>query len=189
MKEISKNTGGSVRITGGEYRGRVIATPGRATHPMGERERLALFNMLGESVKRAKVLDTFAGGGTLGFEALSRGASRVTFVEKDHGACKVIGDNAAKLGCQDKCEVISSSIQSFFDSDRTEEFDVIMTDPPYDRFEPDIIKDLQGLLTRNGLLIVSHPDEPTEIDGFLMIKTRKYARAHITIYELTEATD
>ena len=58
----SKKHGGVVRITGGEFRGRKIATPGGETHPMGERERLALFNMLGNDIKGKYMLDLFCGG-------------------------------------------------------------------------------------------------------------------------------
>ena len=72
-KTGDKNTGGEVRISGGVFRGQRIKTPGGGTHPMGERERTALFNMIFEHLNGSSVIDLYCGGGTLGIEALSRG--------------------------------------------------------------------------------------------------------------------
>ena len=80
----------NLRITSGNYRGRKIATPGGKTHPMGERERLALFNMIGPFIPEAMVLDAFSGSGALGIEALSRGAKHVVFVDIDKKAFETI---------------------------------------------------------------------------------------------------
>ena len=88
----------SVRITSGIYRGHSILTPGEGTHPMGERERLALFNKISDYLPGANVLDAFAGSGALGIEAMSRGAASVTFVEKSPKAAKIIRENLKTLG-------------------------------------------------------------------------------------------
>ena len=66
-----------VRITSGSYKGRRVATPGGKTHPMGNREKIALFNMVSEYLPGSRVLDAYAGSGALGIEALSRGAAEV----------------------------------------------------------------------------------------------------------------
>ena len=71
----------NVRITAGNYKGKVLATPGEGTHPMGERERLALFNMVGNDLTGANVLDAYAGSGILGAEALSRWAPLETLFQ------------------------------------------------------------------------------------------------------------
>lgn len=86
-----------VRITSGRFKGRKIATPGGETHPMGERERLALFNMISEYLPGAMVLDAFAGSGALGIEALSRGASKVAFVDSSQKATRCIRGNLLSL--------------------------------------------------------------------------------------------
>lgn len=86
-----------VRITSGEFRGRKIETPGDGTHPMGERERLALFNMITERLPGAMVLDAFAGSGALGVEALSRGAKGVVFVDASRKAVECIRNNLSML--------------------------------------------------------------------------------------------
>ena len=87
-----------VRITSGRLRGRKLETPGGKTHPMGERERLALFNMISDYLPRTTVLDAFAGSGALGIEALSRGASEVVFVESNREAAQCIRRNLVSLG-------------------------------------------------------------------------------------------
>lgn len=86
-----------VRITSGEFRGRKIETPGDRTHPMGERERLALFNMIAERLPGAVVLDAFSGSGALGIEAFSRGASEVVFVDASRKAVRCIRNNLSIL--------------------------------------------------------------------------------------------
>ena len=77
-----KNNFTSLRITGGELKNKEIKSPeDKHTHPMGSRERLALMNIIGPEIKDTKILDAFAGTGAIGIEALSRGASHVTFVD------------------------------------------------------------------------------------------------------------
>ena len=80
---------------------------------MGAREKLALFNMLGERITGATVLDAFAGSGALGIEALSRGAEQVVFVEKNPHAAKVIQQNLASLGLEKSGAVVRQSVKEF----------------------------------------------------------------------------
>ena len=168
----------SVRISSGIYRGRNIATPGSGTHPMGEREKLALFNMITSVIPGAVVLDAYAGSGALGIEALSRGASRVVFVEKDYGAAKVIRENLKSLGLDG--EVLVDNAKTFATDKK---FDLILVDPPYDKFEMDGAMNLVQFLKDGGVLVLSHPGEAPEISGLGIIKSRSYAGATITIYK------
>ena len=170
-----------VKITGGKYRGQSINTPGEGTHPMGERERLALFNMLGDDVKGAYILDAYAGGGTLGIEALSRGAEHVIFIEKSPKACKILTENGEKLKIPEGAFPFCGRVSDFLPT-MTDRFDIIFMDPPYDKFEPRMIDELRSVLMWGGKLVVSHPGDPVEIEGLIILKTAKYARAHLTIY-------
>lgn len=167
----------SVRITSGTYRGREILTPGAGTHPMGEREKMALFNMISSYLSGARVLDAYAGSGALGIEALSRGASSCVFVEKNATAAKTISENLAKLGLD---EAIFKGSVANFETDRN--FDVIIADPPYDDFKVDEIVYLARFLNPNGILVLSHPDKITDMPGLILLKSRQYARAHISIF-------
>src|SRR5512146_1205222 len=98
-----------MRIITGLYKGRVLKTVrDLSVRPATERVRQTLFNMLANRIdfEGITVLDLFAGSGSLGFEALSRGASRVTFVEQSEEAARFIEENARILGCEDAVEVL-----------------------------------------------------------------------------------
>lgn len=119
-----------MRIIAGKWRGRTLeAPPGLGTRPTADRVRETLFSMLASrlgSFEDLRVADLFAGSGALGFEALSRGAASVTFVENDPDAAATIRRNAAKLGIEPR--ILSSSALAL---PRSEPFDLIFADPPY----------------------------------------------------------
>ena len=166
-----------VKIISGKYKGLTIATPGGKTHPMGARERLALFNMIGEYLSGASVLDAFSGSGALGIEALSRGASRVTFVEKDQKAVQVIRTNLKKTNASKEATVVKGDAYEI-----NGQFDLVMADPPYDEFDATKILVLEKLVRPSGILVLSHPDEAPIVPEMELLKTRQYAAAHISIY-------
>lgn len=173
----------TVRITSGEYKGRKIATPGGGTHPMGERERIALFNMIAEYLPGAFVLDAFAGSGALGIEALSRGANFVLFIEKDYRASKIISDNLQDLGIDKaKATVLKDDVYRAMES-TTDKFTIVLADPPYDKYDEQRIKLLaHAVADQGGILVLSHPGEPPEMSGLKLVKTHKYAAAHLSVY-------
>ncbi len=172
-----------MRIIAGKYKGKPIKTPDVAgTHPMGEREKLALFNMVGNNLDGLMVLDAYAGSGALGIEALSRGAEKVVFVEKSPKVARVIIANLQGIGeiSADGYQVICKDVKNL---NLTEKFDLIIADPPYDNFDTQSVANLIGFLKNDGILVLSHPNEALEIEGLELTKTRKYARAHISIYK------
>lgn len=168
-----------VRVTSGKYRGAVLLTPGKGTHPMGAREKLALFNMISEDLPGATVLDAYAGSGALGIEALSRGAAEVIFIEKNSRATEVIRGNLAKLGLDGK--VFKGDVAK---SAADRRFDVIIADPPYDDFRVKSIEYLGQLLAEDGVLVLSHPGEAPELTGLTLVNSRQYAAAHISVYQM-----
>src|SRR6186713_2677315 len=100
-------TSGGMRIIAGTHRGRRIAAPpGETTRPMLDRMREALFSTLAPWLADACVLDLFAGSGSLGLEALSRGARRARFVERDAETARLIADNARLLGEEARAEIV-----------------------------------------------------------------------------------
>ena len=121
-----------MRIIAGTWRGRTIeAPPGLDTRPTSDRVRETLFSMLASrlgSFEELRVADLFAGSGALGFEALSRGAASVTFVESNARAARVILSTAEKLGAVERIRVIGGSALALPPS---ESFDLIFADPPY----------------------------------------------------------
>mgnify|MGYP001594463364 CR=1 FL=1 len=118
-----------LKITGGLFRGREIQSPGGATRPTHAKLRSAWFNSLQGEIEGARVLDLFSGSGILGFEALSRGAESVVFVEKDRGAIRVILGNADALGVRDTIILVHGS----FGRAKLDQylFNLVFADPPY----------------------------------------------------------
>jgi len=127
-----------MRIIAGTFRSRALDAPaGLATRPTSDRLRETLFNVLAPRIEGASFLDLYAGSGAVGIEALSRGAAKVTFVERAAPAMKVLRANLARLGLTEGFRIHSGSVASYLRGPRTGavEFDVVFLDPPYDAAE------------------------------------------------------
>ncbi len=125
-----------MRITGGEWGGRRIEVPARGVRPTQDRVRQALFNVLAARIPGCRFLDLFAGSGAVGLEALSRGAQRVAWVERDPGAARVLRANLAAL-CPDRgmpeVEVVIGDAPGYLRAGAGGPHDIIFADPPYER--------------------------------------------------------
>jgi 16S rRNA (guanine966-N2)-methyltransferase len=123
-----------MRVIAGRLGGRRLKAPrGRATRPTSDRVREALFAMLGD-LQQASVLDLFAGTGALGIEALSRGAGRAVFVERDPGAVRALRANLAALELDaPEADVRRGDALAALQSarERAETYDLVFIDPPY----------------------------------------------------------
>lgn len=202
MPAKSARPSNTLRILAGAYKGRAFTSPARATtHPMGAREKLALFNMLQPYLAGATVLDAYAGSGALGLEALSRGAARVTFVEQSAPVVRTLRQNlravlpVARLADAD---IIQSSVAAFTASaintpttnpaaqtTPAPTFDLILADPPYDHFDPSEIAALVPLLRSTGLLALSFPAQlaPPALPHLICLKSHHYAAAGLALYQ------
>jgi 16S rRNA (guanine966-N2)-methyltransferase len=159
-----------MRIVAGRHGGRRIsAPPGSGTRPTSDRVREALFSVLGD-VSGLTVLDLFAGSGALGLEALSRGAARATFVERDPAAVRVLQTNLDALG--EEADVRRTDARAFLRnaSGTGEPYDLLFLDPPY-RDAPRLGRelDLRGVLASGGR-VVTESDHRAPLD--LDIPTR-----------------
>ncbi len=166
-----------LRIVSGIYGGQYIEAPKTgATHPMGERERMAIFNRLRDEIPGRRVLDAFAGSGAIGIEAISLGASRVDFMENNGKAIKAIKQNLAKLQCLDK-----TAILRWPDGD----YGIIFADPPYDNPQYEYIEEILKSLKHGGIFVLSHPETPApwEFRGLSLFSDKSYAAAHIKMYQ------
>lgn len=181
----------NVRIIAGEFGGRTIKTPQkRTTHPMAERVRSSLFNVLGEKLVDADILDTFAGSGALGLEALSRGAKQALFIEKDRIAQKVIAENIAALGVEDRAKLIKARVGAWnTTTPEDNQFDIIFADPPYHDLQFSTVEKLFKRLKLNGLMVLSHPDRECvpSINGVVVVDNRSYGDAVLTLYRKERA--
>ncbi len=124
-----------MRIIGGHDRGRRLRAPrGLETRPTADRVRVTLFDILGPAVAGARVLDLFAGTGAVGVEALSRGAARVVFVEKEQAALRALRANLAALGAsRAAARVLAGDVLHTLPEIGSQEgvFDIVFIDPPY----------------------------------------------------------
>jgi 16S rRNA (guanine966-N2)-methyltransferase len=125
----------SLRIIAGEFRGRRIQAPqGRDTRPTREVVREAWFNVLGDRISGARVLDLYAGSGALGLEALSRGAAFVGFVESSPAALAVLRANVETLSVGSRTAVLARDVRSVvrgLSRAESRDWDVVLADPPY----------------------------------------------------------
>ena len=146
-----------MRIISGEGKGRVLKTrEGKGTRPTDSRVREMLFNILGERVQESRFLDLYAGSGSVGLEALSRGASFCIFVEQNAAAAQAIRENLKTLSWQDRAQVWHTPLKSAFrrfaellekDPDHPEaRFDIVFADPPFT--SPHELQDLAARLDK-----------------------------------------
>jgi 16S rRNA (guanine966-N2)-methyltransferase len=123
-----------MRVVAGTARGRrLVAPPGTDTRPTSDRVREATFNALGSlgAVQDATVLDLFAGSGAMGIEALSRGATHATFVERDAAARQAISQNLETTGFAKNATIVGTEAVAFVAAAPHERFDLVICDPPY----------------------------------------------------------
>ena len=156
-----------MRIISGKYKNKELKSPNsKTTHPMGERERLAIFNMLGDITGKS-VLDLFAGTGALGLETLSRGAIKTIFVENNPKTLAALKENIANIEC---AKIVKQDAYRYTPD---EKFDIIFADPPYDNFDQAILEH-KKYLKKDGIMVISSPC-PISSDS------RKYANCFITL--------
>lgn len=143
-----------MRVIAGEFRSRRLKTlPGLTTRPTPDRLREALFNVLAPVIDGSEFLDAYAGTGAVGIEALSRGARRCIFVEKNRAAVEVIRENLASLGLANRAEVFTGASLAVLDRVTA---DIVFLDPPYEK-EKEYEAALGSLgESANGLVIVQH---------------------------------
>jgi|HubBroStandDraft_2_1064218.scaffolds.fasta_scaffold393940_1 16S rRNA (guanine966-N2)-methyltransferase len=157
-----------MRIIAGSYRSRTLAAPaGLATRPTSDRLRETLFNVLAPRIEGAAFLDLYAGSGAVGIEALSRGASRVEFVERAPAALSVLRTNLARLGVTAGFRIHNRSVGAFLrlskaGSEFNIVFDIVFLDPPYDAAREYAATlgvlggDSVGVLAAGALVIAEH---------------------------------
>jgi 16S rRNA (guanine966-N2)-methyltransferase len=181
-----------MRITGGQAKGRVLASlKGWNIRPTSDRVREAIFNLIGQDVTGFKTLDLFAGTGSLGIEALSRGASRVLFIDNSLQSIKLIKKNLARSGYEPLGFVWKKDLTKGLPLRHPmlkEKFDLIFVDPPYEKeMIPPLLGELSGrdLLGSPAIAVAeSFKTEmlPEVLGKLQMVKSRIYGETKISIY-------
>jgi len=174
-----------MRVVAGELGGRRLVTPeGTSTRPTTDRVREAIFNSLGSAgvLDGAVVADLFAGSGAVGIEALSRGAARCVFVERDRSALRALDENLGALDLHDRSKVVSSDALAVAG---TVDADIIFADPPYDFERWD---DLLDRVTAD-LVVAESGAEILPPTGWSATRTKRYGRTRVTFLERTVAME
>lgn len=121
-----------MRVIAGEAKGRTLVVPrGGATRAATDRIRETLFAILEPDLEGARIADLFAGAGSLGIEAVSRGAARATFVERGAEALKAIRRNLETTGFAGRSDVVAANVIAYLDSRPRGPFDIVFCDPPF----------------------------------------------------------
>lgn len=169
-----------IKIGGGKYRSRNIEVPSYLDVPTKNIVRLAIFNSLTDKIHKARVLDAFSGSGALGFEALSRGASFVTFIDKEKASIEVIKKNAESLKEHNYEAILGDALEVMKKFDKP--YDIIILDPPY-KDEHCYVESLtiikeKKLLKEDGILVIEYEND-YPIFKEIIGKTYKYGKTKV----------
>lgn len=170
-----------MRVISGSARGRKLdAPPGGGTRPITDRAKEAIFNMLESmgGVEDSEVADLYAGSGSFGIECLSRGAARVTFVERDRRAAQVLTANLDRLGFIDQATVVVAPVETALA--RIGSVDLAFCDPPY---ADDPWQDLLARLSASRLVGHAEFEIPLS-DRWIEIRRRNYGRSKVVVADL-----
>ncbi|MBV9102779.1 MAG: 16S rRNA (guanine(966)-N(2))-methyltransferase RsmD [Candidatus Eremiobacteraeota bacterium] len=167
-----------MRLSGGALRSRRVAVPrGAEIRPTPGRVREALFSIIGTRVNGARVLDVYAGTGIVGFEALSRGAAHVTFIEARQRTAAQIRALAAELGVSERVWVLAVSAERA-PALLHEPYDIVYADPPYARGLPAGLfarLRLRGVIDTKTLVIYEHrAAAPMLPEGMRSLRLARY---------------
>ncbi len=182
-----------MRVIAGKAKGRKLrSVSGDVTRPITDLVKESLFNILRNEVVDAVFLDLFAGTGSVGIEALSRGARRAVFVERNRRAIKTIEENLRITGLADRAEVIRDDVFKFLAREPTEKFDLIYIAPPQYKglwAETLLALDGRGFLAEGGLAIAQiFPKEYEDLalKSLELLDQRKYGSTMLCFYGLRQ---
>jgi 16S rRNA (guanine966-N2)-methyltransferase len=180
-----------MRVIAGSHRGRRLSGPqGTSLRPTSDKVREALFSILGTKVSGGRFLDLYAGTGAVGIEALSRGASAVTFVESDPRAVQLLQKNLQTCQLLGHAQVCAGRVSAFLEQKdwRGGPYDILFADPPY--AAPDEINILirawrPGLLSEHATMIIeqdSRAQLPVSIDHATLLRRYQYGDSALYLY-------
>ena len=185
-----------MRVIAGKAKGlRLAVVPGETTRPVMDRVKEAVFNILGTSLRGACFLDLFAGTGSVGIEALSRGAAQATFVEREDRAVKVIGANLKTTALGEQARVLRRDVFRFIAAEADGRYDFIYVAPPqYQELWAKTLLALDehdAILAEDGQIVVQiFPKEYHELElaHFEPLDERKYGSTLVVFYGRKQAS-
>lgn len=184
MSRRSTHRQRSLRIIGGQWRGRRFAVPpGTDVRPTPDRVRETLFNWLADVIEGADCLDLFAGSGMLGLEALSRRAASVCFVERDARLAAALREHVEALGA--RADVDEDDAGRFLARPRRRAFDVAFVDPPYATPLAPVLARMKPLVSERARVYVERPDDEglPALEGWRWLKKSRAGRIRFGLVE------
>lgn len=183
-----------LRVIAGEFKGRKLSTPkDDFCRPTLDRVKESIFNVLGADVIDRSVLDLFCGTGSLGIEALSRGAKECTFMDSSKRAMLLTGKNISGLSLDKRANFVLSDIFRFDWLRAAKVFELIFADPPYEMMIGGSLIDMiskNGLLADRGLLVFERSrQEKLGPQPLMLLKTLKFGQTEVDFYMKTEMTE
>jgi 16S rRNA (guanine966-N2)-methyltransferase len=176
-----------MRVIAGVARGQPLVAPrDRATRPITDRVKEALFGILGDRVPDARALDLYAGSGAIGIEALSRGASHVTFVEKARTALAALRANLERTRLGEAATVHALDVERFLAMPVDEPVDLVFLDPPYE--VRDIVAPLRAVETHlapGAMIVIKHfwRTEVRDLARARVIRQRRFGETMLSFLE------
>lgn len=183
-----------MRVIAGSAKGRPLKAASSATRPITDRVKENLFNILGARIVDANVLDLFAGAGSVGIEALSRGARAATFVEVDHAALAAIRANLQATRLADRARIVRRDVFKFLRG-AAEPYDLIYVAPPQYKglwIETLELVDRGAWLSERGIAVAQiHPKEYTELalTNLVLFDQRKYGSTMLCFYQRAKTVE
>jgi 16S rRNA (guanine966-N2)-methyltransferase len=180
-----------VRVIAGISKGRKLQTPkGKEIRLTLDKVKGAIFNMLGNTIIGSSVLDLFSGTGSLGIEALSRGAGKVTFIEDNNNQIRIINENLKICGFN--AEVIKGEVFKMFEKLAGMKFDIILADPPYNK---DLAKKIllqlakYNILKNSSFAVIEHSkrEQIEEAPCWQRIRERRYGDTIVSVYKYNDS--
>ena len=181
------------RVIAGSARGTRLRAPGEGTRPLGDRVKQTLFAILEPDLPGANVLDLFAGSGAGGIEALSRGAARATFVERDRAAAAVISENLTRARLAERGHVMRGEAIAYLGDRALADgpFDLVIVDPPY--ADSAAMKAAlarlgagdSSLVAPEGWVVAKHfwrTPPPASVGLLASVRTRRFGETALTFY-------
>ena len=174
-----------LRVSGGEARGRRLKAP-KNIRPTQGLVKQAMFNIVGPSIEGADVLDLFAGSGAIGIEALSRGAARVTFVDREPRGLAILRQNLEVLGLKERSHVVRGDVVHWLEAakEEVERAGFIFLDPPYDDVVLDRALKALDASAATATVVAEHSrrQELPELKRLEVDRQRRYGDTVVTVF-------
>jgi len=203
IRNKEPNITAKVRIIAGKAKNHSLSIP-KNTRPLTDRLKTTIFDVLGSDIVKKEILDLYAGSGSFGLEALSRGAKSATFVDAGKNAIYVMEENIRKTGFLAETNLIKQKVEDFLGEKRNFDntYDIIFIDPPYKKFNEKNIKEIENVINASklmlpgfkknnrrkfkGALILKHPRryplEKLDLNGIKCLETYNFGLNAVSIY-------